>query len=137
MTYDRSTVLPMTNKQTFTGDKNAVWPMTKIQFDLWQIHLSSCDKNHYNKQALLPLHPQWRKWLARWALHNDTNVVGSSLTQVAFFLEKIPNSILLLRLDNDLGYATNNVLKFFIHCKPMITNNVLKYKYVENVQVFW
>ena len=32
--YDRPTVLPMTNKQTFTCDKNAVWPMTKIQFDL-------------------------------------------------------------------------------------------------------
>ena len=55
--YDRPTVLPMTplatvwglrlmtNKQTFTCDKYAVWPMTKIQFDLSQIHLSSCDKN--------------------------------------------------------------------------------------------
>ena len=40
LTYNRPTVLPMTNKQTFTCDKNEVWPMTKIhvQFDLWQIH---------------------------------------------------------------------------------------------------
>ena len=40
-------------------------------------------------------------------------------------------------LDYGLGYATYNVLKFFIHCKPMITTNVLKYNYAENMQVFW
>ena len=63
-------------------------------------------------KAHLRLHPQWRKWLARWALHIDTKVGGLSLTQVGFFLEKISNSILSLKLDHGLGSATYNVLKF-------------------------
>ena len=82
------------------------------------------DKIIPTMQAQLRLQPQWRKWLARWALHIGTKVVGLSLTQIAFFLENtgIPNSILLLILDYGLGYAIYNVLKFFVHCKPMITN---------------
>ena len=88
------------------------------------------------KHAKLRLHPQLRKRVARGAVHIDTKVVGLSLTQVVFFLEKISNSILSLKLYYGLGYATYNVLKFFIHCKPMITNDVLKYKYAE-ILVFW
>ena len=72
----------------------------------------SYDKIITTKYALLRLHPQWRKWLARWALHIDTKVGGLSLTQVGFFLEKISNSILSLKLDYGLGYAAYNVLKF-------------------------
>ena len=58
--------------------------------------------------------------------------MGSSLTDAAFFFEKISNSIIVskvglwLRLgkdSNSLGYATYNVLKFFIDSKPMITND--------------
>ena len=76
-----------------------------MQFGLWQKYSLTCDKFTY--QAVTKTHIDlWHnhyKWLARWAFHFDTNVVGSSLTQVAFFLEKISNSILLLRLDYGLG----------------------------------
>ena len=78
--------------------------MTKIQFDLWQIYLSSCDKNtHWPMTKLLQ---QYRPCCVsilsgasgyRWDLQIDTNVVGSSLTKVALFLEKVSNSILLSR----------------------------------------
>ena len=64
-------------------------------------------------------HPQ----LAQLALHTDTKVVGLSLTQVAFFLEKISNLIFLSRFDYGLGYAIYKFLKFVIQCKPMITND--------------
>ena len=97
--------------------------MTNSLIELWQKHSLTYDKIITTIQAQLRLHPQWRKWLARWALHTDTKVVGLSLTRAAFFLEKISNSVLLLRLDYSLGYATYNVLEFFIHFKPMITND--------------
>ena len=57
---------------------------------------------------MLGFHFVWRKWLARWAVYIDPTIVSSSLTQVAFFLEKISNSVLLSRLDYGLRYATYN-----------------------------
>ena len=73
------------------------------------------------KHAQLRLHPQWRKWLARWALYIDTKVVGSSLSQVAFSSWKRFQIQIKLWLDYGLGCATCDVLKVFIHCKSMIT----------------
>ena len=100
----------MTNKQTFTGDENAVWPrslafdkntvwpVTISLIELWQKQTLTYDKTIATIQAQLRLHPQWRKWLARWAVHTDTQVVGSSLTHAAFFLEKISNSIIVIKV---------------------------------------
>ena len=146
LTYDRSTVLSMTNTQTFTCDKNAVQPMTKIQFDLWQIHILSCDKNtHWPMTKVLHQYRltyhmgppfsvaqvvsaegsmHWRKG-CRFESHSSSIFLGKD-----FKFNIVIKVGLWLRLCN-LQWIAENMRTFFVR------DNVLKYKYVENMQVIW
>ena len=98
MTYDRSTVLPIANKQTFTYDKYTVSPVTKSHY--WAV-----TKTHRPIKQLLQKYRLLCKFGLPFTVAQVVSgagtvkkVVGSSPTQVAFFLENISNSIFLCNL---------------------------------------
>ena len=133
LSYDKITHWPMTNLQFYLWQINRHSPVAKMQFGLCQKYSLTCDKFIY--RAVTKTHIDLHVW------QNDYNktctAASPSVVQVVsalglihwhkscgleshssrIFLGKISNSILSLRLDYGVGYATCNVSKFFIHCK--------------------